>query len=214
MNYNDQILENKTFNFFKQLMYNIALAICIMLVGVLILVYGFNYKLYDVESNSQAPYYFEGDMVIVKAQDEYKVGDIIKFDESSTKTFPTTHRLIAILKDSKGETRYICHGDNVQNLDRSEANGKWEDDAEFIRVLAEDKKQTFEQILNEHNQLIQAPTLSQVEGKVVNHIDNYGNYLEFIKEHPMLLIALVAGIWCVSSTIQVEMDIKKARRLI
>ena len=213
MNYNDQILENKTFNFFKQLMYNIALAICIMIVGVLILVYGFKYKLYDVESNSQAPYYVEGDMVIVKAQDEYKVGDIIKFDESSTKTFPTTHRLIAILKDSKGETRYICHGDNVQNLDRSDADGKWEDDAEFIQALVDEGK-SFNEILTAHNQLIQAPTLSQVEGKVVNHIDNYGDYLEFIKEHPMLLIALVAGVWCVSSTIQIEMDIKKARRLI
>ncbi len=46
MNYNDQILENKSFNFFKQLMYNLALSICIMLVGVLILVYGFKFALY------------------------------------------------------------------------------------------------------------------------------------------------------------------------
>ena len=57
MHYNDQILENKPFNFFKQLMYNIALAICIMLVGVLILVYGFKFRLYEVLSDSQYPYF-------------------------------------------------------------------------------------------------------------------------------------------------------------
>ena len=67
MNYSDQILENKAFNFFKQLTYNIALALCIMLVGVLVMVYGFGFKLYEVLSPSQAPYFTTGDMVIVKA---------------------------------------------------------------------------------------------------------------------------------------------------
>ena len=49
MNYKDDILENKAFNLFKQLIYNLALAICIMLVGVLVCTYGFNYELYVVQ---------------------------------------------------------------------------------------------------------------------------------------------------------------------
>ena len=85
MNYNDQILENKTFNFFKQLMYNIALALCIMLVGVLIMVYGFKIRLYEVLSDSQYPVFKKGDMVVVVPQKEYKVGDIISYLVSNYK---------------------------------------------------------------------------------------------------------------------------------
>ena len=82
MNYSDEILENKSFNFFKQLMYNIVVAICIILAVCLILVYGFKFRPYEVLSNSQAPYFTVGDMVIVKGQDSYEVGDIIKFDHN------------------------------------------------------------------------------------------------------------------------------------
>ena len=212
MKYSDEILENKAFNFFKQLMYNIALAICIMLAGVLVLVYGFKYNLYEVLSPSQEPYFSQGDMVVVKAQKEYKVGDIIKFDETASKTMPTTHRLIAIMKDSKGNMRYICHGDNVQNLDGSAADQKYEDDITFINDLVE-QGYDFNYINSKYDALIQAPTLDQVEGKVVNHIDNYGTYFKFIKSHYMLLIALVAGIWCISNVVQNELDLKKCRRL-
>ncbi len=212
MNYNDEILENKAFNFFKQLMYNIALAICIMLVGVLVLTYGFKYNLYSVESGSQRPYIMEGDMVVVKAQKEYKVGDMIKFDTTSTKSYPTTHRLIAIMKDSNGVTRYICHGDNVQDLDGSQADQKYDDDIAYIENLREQGKD-FNAIVVACGSLIQAPTFDQIDGKVVNHLDNYGTYFQFIKSHYMLLIALVAGIWCISSVVQNELDMKKSRRL-
>jgi len=207
MNYNDQILENKPFNFFKQLMYNIAVAICIMLVGVLIMVYGFKFRLYEVLSDSQAPYFVKGDMVVVKAQKEYKVGDIIKFNQEG---LPVTHRLIAIMDD----TYYICHGDNVQSA--NPANGTdtapWIEDAEYVQGLI-DSNVTLEN-LKRSTQNIQITTLKQIEGTVVSHIDNYGTYFKFIKSHYMLLIALIAGIWCISNTVQNEIDIKKNRRLI
>lgn len=208
MNYKDDILENKAFTFFKQLMYNIALAICIMLVGVLILVYGFNFKLYEVLSDSQAPTFVKGDMVVVKAQDDYKVGDIIKFDT----TIPITHRVIAVINES-GKVYYICHGDNVQNADGSyEGRGEWKDDKSYIEDLQEDGLNVA-QISAKCGNTIQVVNKSQIDGKVLTHVDNYGTYVKFIKNHPMLLVALVAGIWCISSTIQNEIDMKQTRRL-
>lgn len=210
MNYNDQILENKPFNFFKQLMYNIALSICIMLVGVLIMVYGFKFRLYEIKSDSQKPEFVTGDMVVVKAQDSYEVGDIVKFDQNG---LPVTHRLIAIFNEG-GKDYYICHGDNVQNADGSytEESG-WVDDKDYVYGLWEDGM-TVSQIKNKCGATIQVVALSQIEGTVVAHIDNYGSYFQFIKSHYMLLIALVAGIWCISSTVQNEIDMKKCRRLL
>ena len=207
MGFQDRIYANKEFIFFKQLMRNIALAICIMLVGVLVLVYGFKYKLYDVLSYSQEPYFTKGDMVVVKEQSEYKVGDIIKFDHNG---IPTAHRLIAIVKDSKGATRYICHGDNNGDLDGTASDQDYKDD---VAEISKHKNATSEFLEKEYGNNIQTPTLDKIEGKVVTHIDNYGNYFNFIKTHYMLLISLILGIWCISSVVQNEIDIKKCRRL-
>jgi len=212
MNYNDEILENKAFNFFKQLMYNIALGICIMLVGVLILVWGFDIGLYEVLSDSQYPEFKTGDMVVVKAQDKYVVGDIVKFDTKLS----VTHRLIAIYVDeTTNTTHFICHGDNVQSV--NPANGSqtapWKEEAAYIQSLI-DAGLTIEEIADTDNtRNIQIIKPSQVEGKVVAHIDNYGTYFRFIQNHWGLIIALVAGIWCISSTVQNEIDMKRSRRL-
>ena len=189
MIYNDEIIENKAFNFFKQLMYNIALAVCIMLIGILILVYGFKFRLYEVLSDSQAPYFTKNDIVIVKPQKEYKVGDIIKFDVTAKKILPTTHRLIAILEDN-GKTYYICHGDNAQDVDGGyDGIGQWEDDAAYIQAMIDEGK-TINDILSiPYKNTIQIPTIDQIEGKVVTHIDNYGIYFLFlnIRKHFFLL---------------------------
>lgn len=209
MNYSDEILENKSFNFFKQLMYNIVVAICIILAVCLILVYGFKFRPYEVLSNSQAPYFTVGDMVIVKGQDSYEIGDIIKFDHNGV---PTTHRLIAI-KEYQGTTYYICHGDNVQNTDGSyDHDYQWE-----IDRLAD---MTYEEILNgtDENDTklvinVQIVTEADIEGKVVASLNNWGSYFSFINAHKLLIIAIIVSVWCVSATVQNELDIRRTRRL-
>ena len=209
MYYSDEILENKSFNFFKQLMYNIVVAICIILAVCLILVYGFKFRPYEVLSNSQAPYFTVGDMVIVKGQDSYEVGDIIKFDHNGV---PTTHRLIAI-KEYQGTTYYICHGDNVQNTDGSyDHDYQWE-----IDRLAD---MTYEEILNgtDENDTklvinVQIVTEADIEGKVVASLNNWGSYFSFINAHKLLIIAIIVSVWCVSATVQNELDIRRTRRL-
>lgn len=200
MNYNDQILENKAFNFFKQLIYNIALAICIMLFVVLILVFGFKFRLYQVLSDSQAPVFYAGDMVVVKEQPSYKVGDIIKFDLN----LPTTHRIIYIV-DNGGTTYYICHGDNVQSLAGAE-NDSWQANAKVL------EGKTYSEAVNIGGALIQSVQLNQIEGKVVAHISNFGTYVSYIKQHYLLMIALVIGIWCVSSAYGNYAEMRKNRR--
>ena len=208
MNYSDQILENKAFNLFKQLMYNLAVAICIMLLGVLVLVYGFKFKLYNVESDSQAPFYVKGDMVVVKAQDSYEIGEILKFDHNG---LPTTHRLIYIMQEN-GKTYYIFHGDAVNDLDGSEVDYKWEDDSAYVKNLVEKEDYTISQLSKDAT--IQCHTFDKIEGKVVAWAKNYGAYFTFIKEHYMLFIALVAGIWCISSLVQNELEMKRSLRLL
>lgn len=207
MNYNDQILEAKTFNFFKQLMYNIALSLCVILLGALISVYGFKFQLNRVLSPSEYPYLKTGDMVVIKAQKEYEVGDIIKFDNG----IPTTHRLIGILKEGN-TTVYLCHGDNVTSAQINATEVvPWEEDAAYVKGLQKEGK-TINEIIN-HCKDVQSVKLSEIEGKVVAKLSNYGTYLQFIQDHAGLLIALVGGIWCISTTVQNEIDMRRARRL-
>ncbi len=153
-------------------------------------------------------------MVIVKPQDDYKVGDIIKF--THVKDFNVTHRLIAIIEEN-GTQYYICHGDNVQSVNPENATdtAPWKEDSQYIYDLI-DQGYTHSQITSDSNlaQNIQSVTKSQIEGEVVAHIDNYGTLFKFIKDHYLLIIALVAGIWCISNTIQNEIDFKKSRRLL
>jgi len=207
MNYNDQILENKAFTFFKQLMYNIALSICIMLGVVFILVVGFKFQLYEVLSDSQAPYFETGDMVVVRPAKEYKIGDILTFEQNGVLV---THRLIAI-KDTGSSKTYYCHGDNVQsaNPNSPQYTMPWQEDSAYVQGLI-DANTT----LAGNTQNLQVVTQSQIKGKVLNYIDNYGNYFKFIKDHYMLFIALVTGIWCISNVVTNELDMKKAKRLL
>lgn len=190
MNYSDEILENKAFNFFKLLMYNIVLAICIILVVCLVLVYGFKFRPYEVLSDSMAPTFTTGDLVVVKAQDEYKVGDVLKFDYQG---IPTTHRLLEI-REVDNTSYYLCHGDNVNDLTTEDVNAM-----------------TWEEIVDDTS--VQRIKIDQIEGKVVTSFNNWGTYFNFIGDHKLLLIAIILSIWCVSATVQNEIDYKKDRRL-
>lgn len=206
MNYNDEILENKAFNIFKQVLFDIVLAVCIMLAIALILVYGFKFRPYEVLSDSMYPVFKTGDMVIVRAQDNYEIGDIVTYRLGTTTL--ATHRIIAI-KESNGTTYYITHGDNVQspNIENGSTPVDWDLDAEFL----EDK--TYEDILTNNYPNIDILEFSDIEGRVVTSIANYGTYVNFIAEHKLLVIAMIIAIWCVCATVQNEIEMRKSRRI-
>ena len=215
MKYSDQILENKTFKVVKEILYNITLAICIMLMGVLVLVYGFKYQLFNVMSDSQAPIFRENDMVIVKEQDKYVKGDILQFDYNGT---PTAHRLILVYP-SGGITYYICHGDNVQSTRyKKESNewlSKWEDESAYIEGLLESGQETIQSLKDNRIDygVLQIVTESKINGKVVKHIDNLGIVVKYIQEHYILLATLIGAIWCISYVVQNESETKRSLRL-
>ena len=188
MNYSDTLNENKAFKFFKQLTYNISVAILIILFFTLILVYGFKFQLYNVLSDSQAPYFFRGDMVVAKPEDDYYVGDIIKFTHSDT--FPVVHRLVGKVNHN-GKTYYVCHGDAVATSNPHK-NGQiltWEEESEFIQSLTYAQIRGEENIdgLKIHTSQIQVVEKSSIDGKVLCSFKNYGTYITFIKDHSLLV---------------------------
>lgn len=209
MNYNDQILENKELNFVKKLISNIALAVCIVLVVCVVLAFGFHFRPYVVLSNSQSPIFYEGDMVVVKPQDSYKVGDIIKFQKGKK---PITHRLVAI-KEYKNTTYYICHGDAVDtcNPNAEVIVEPWQDVVEYLDTLS------YTQIID-NDYVVQSQIdimkIGNIEGKVVGIFKNYGRYYNFINDNKYLIIILLVGIWCLEYVLTTEFEIKKSRRLI
>ncbi len=208
MNYNDSILENKTFSFVKQLIYNIALSVCILLLIALVLVYGFKFQLYTVLSNSEYPYFAKGDMIVVKEQKEYKIGDIIQFDYNIAD--PVAHRLIAIKTDTKTNTDYyICHGDNVGSANPNvKGTVHWKEDAEYLKNF------TYEQIVSSDSEVvnIQCVPENKIMGKALCKFKNFGDYFNMIKENKYVVITLIIGIWTVFSTIQNEIEMNKLKR--
>ena len=209
MNYNDSILENKEFSFFKKLVYNIAVAICILLLFVIVLVYGFKFQLYNVLSDSEYPNFVSGDMIVAVPQKEYEVGDIIKFSYVG-ESFPVTHRLIGKVADeTTGKTYYICHGDAVGSANPAKHGDTvpWTADRDYIASL------TFDEIEDEAVN-IQIIEKKSIDGKVVASFTNYGTYITFIKDHTLLLVTIIVGIWCINGVIQNEIDMKKSKRLL
>lgn len=61
---------------------------------------------------------------------------------------------------------------------------------------------------------IQRVTLPKIEGKVVASFDNWGSYFNFIGDHKLLIIAIIVSIWCVSATVQNEIEFKRDRRIL
>lgn len=214
MNYNDEILENKPFNFIKQLFAYIAYAICAILIVALLASQFLGVKFGNIQSNSQAPYYYATDLVVIAPQKEYKVGDILEFSNGAFES--VTHRLIGIVKDSSGVDHYICHGDNVKPANPYAGKDRvpWQEDRDYITKLVEEDGLTYEQI-RQQNLLtdVQYKTLDEVGGIVIFSVSSLGGYISFIREHVGLFIAMVFGLWVVSTIVTNELELKKKWRL-
>lgn len=99
-----------------------------LILSVLVLVAGFiilttfnlpgNYKIMTVLSGSMEPLTKTGSIMIVKPEKEYKLGDIVSFRNSESKT-PTTHRIAQVRKYDK-QLAYRTKGDANDSLDVGE----------------------------------------------------------------------------------------------
>ena len=69
-----------------------------------------NYKIMVVQSGSMTPAIKTGSVVVVKPENDYKIGDIITFGPYTRTKAPTTHRIYDI-KVQDGQPVYITKGD-------------------------------------------------------------------------------------------------------
>lgn len=120
--YREKLLRVKEYGWAKQIVYNFALALFFALIVCVIIIKSMALRLDEVLSDSMAPMFSDQDVVIVRAQDEYKVGDVIEFIQGKTNV---THKLIEINEET-GE--YIAQGINSstakQTVRKEEIRGK------------------------------------------------------------------------------------------
>ena len=75
----------------------------------------FGIQALTVSSNSMMPVFQKGDLIIIKEEKEYKVGDIVTFKDSSGNL--VTHRII-----EKCENAFYTKGDNNNTKDEEKIN--------------------------------------------------------------------------------------------
>ena len=75
----------------------------------------FGIQALTVSSNSMMPVFQKGDLIIIKEEKEYKVGDIVTFKDSSGNL--VTHRII-----EKCENVFYTKGDNNNTKDEEKIN--------------------------------------------------------------------------------------------
>ena len=128
------------------------------------------------------------------------MGDIIKFEKAG---LPITHRLIGIVQDGN-KTYYVTHGDNNPKLTGAE-DDSWQANAKVI------EGKSYAEISSMSN--IEISPRENVEGKVIGWFSNYGTYVDYIKNHTLVIVAIFLGVWCISSAYQNEAELKRMRRL-
>jgi len=111
---------------FLQIIYYIVLVFVIFVAGVLIVsslpITG-NIKLLTVISGSMEPTIKLGSVVLIKPEQDYKIGHIITFGKDTKTEKPTTHRVYDI-KVEGGQVVYITRGDANNAPDSKEITNK------------------------------------------------------------------------------------------
>lgn len=82
-----------------------------------------NYKIMVVQSGSMEPVIKTGSIVMIKPMQDYKIGDIISFDQITRDKTPITHRIYDI-KVTEGQPIYITKGDANNAPDTREIQKK------------------------------------------------------------------------------------------
>jgi len=82
-----------------------------------------NFQVKIVQSGSMAPAIKTGSIVVVKPEDNYKIGDVITFGKTTKLKEPITHRIYDI-KIISGQPIYITKGDANNAPDQKEISKK------------------------------------------------------------------------------------------
>ena len=109
MKYNSAIKDSKEYGLAKNILYNLVLSVFLTLSLAVIIVYAFGLRLDVVLSDSMSPVFYEDDIVVVRAYDEYNEGDIVEYQISEV-TKPVTHRIVQKIGSGK-DAMFITQGD-------------------------------------------------------------------------------------------------------
>lgn len=109
MKYTSTIKDSKEYGLAKNILYNLVLSIFITIALSVLVVYIFGLRLDVVLSDSMSPAFYKDDIVVVRAYDEYNVGDVIEYQLSDISK-PVTHRIIKKMGSGKNAT-FITKGD-------------------------------------------------------------------------------------------------------
>lgn len=166
MNYK-KMLNYNMFNFLKRLLYNGFIAGCIAIITAFMVVHFSNCAISVVLSESMFPQITTGDVLLIKKEQAYQVGEVIQFEDELT-GLNITHRIIDI-KEISGEKYFICHGDNEISVKYFYLNDKeecldWIEDSRFL------KKLTLEDIRENLTDYVQIVRIPQVRGRVVEKL--------------------------------------------
>lgn len=122
MKYTSDIKEVKEYGLAKSVLYNFVLSIFITLALAVVAIYAFGLRLDVVLSDSMSPVFYKDDIVVVRAYDDYKVGDIVEYQVSELSK-PVTHRIIGKTGSGKNAT-FETKGDASSSSDLSSISYK------------------------------------------------------------------------------------------
>jgi len=113
----------KFYKIFVYVFVAVLILVTLLLIGSKTSVFG-SYKIYVVQSGSMEPAIKTGALVLVKAESEYKIGEVITFGQDTGGSIPTTHR-IAEIEQGGFITKGDANNGTDQNLvKRSEVIGR------------------------------------------------------------------------------------------
>lgn len=90
--FREKLKRVKEWGWAKQLVYNLAVALFLALIIIVILINVLKLRVDEVLSDSMYPVFSDQDVIIIKPQDDYKVNDIIEYKSSENTN--VTHRII------------------------------------------------------------------------------------------------------------------------
>lgn len=125
MKYTSDIKDNKEFDLVKTVLYNLVLSIFMTLALSVVAIYAFGLRLDAVLSDSMSPTFYKDDIVVIKAFDDYDIGDIVEYRTGLSE--PVTHRIITkegLGKNAIYQTQGDASGSSDNPITYSQINGK------------------------------------------------------------------------------------------
>ena len=110
-----------------------CVAISVVLIATFVLICFFNFNIISIESNSMNPVLSVGDVRIIRKQKNYRVGDIVVFEQNN---LLIAHRIIA-KNDDYDNMCYVCKGDAIF-LDFENINLKEMRQSKDIQIVLND----------------------------------------------------------------------------